>query len=145
MTQTRLNSVFLTHIPGVPKVLRHVVFFKYLSRDQSYNRDSFFKRCVVKSSTKTIRRNSYWVVLMVSSIVKMNRSDEGPVSHGIKYILVLQIFRFEKMTTPGLFFKRWVMKNSTKTVRTNPYWLPQIVPPILKMNRSNDSFMSHRN
>jgi hypothetical protein len=72
-------------IPGVPKVLRHVVFFKYLSRDQSYNLDSFFKRCVVKSSTKAIKRNSYWVVLMVSSIVKMNRSDEGPMSHGIKY------------------------------------------------------------
>jgi hypothetical protein len=43
---------------------------------------------------------------MVPSIVKMNRSDEGPMSHGIKYLFVLQIFRFEKMTSPWLFFQK---------------------------------------
>jgi hypothetical protein len=52
------------------------IFCKYLSRDQTYNLDCFFKRCAVKSSTKTVRTNPFWLVLIVSFIFNMNSSHD---------------------------------------------------------------------
>jgi hypothetical protein len=101
------------------------IFCKHLSSDQSYNIDSFFKRCAVKSSTKTARTNPYWLVLMMSSIFKMNRSHDGAMSHRLKYLehffLIFRIAQLRKMIRSWFFFKRCTIESSTKTVWTTSY------------------------
>ncbi len=56
-------KILNTEIPAVPKWLQHGLFCKYLCRGKRLEFCFLSKRCAVKSSTESVRRNPYCLVL----------------------------------------------------------------------------------
>jgi hypothetical protein len=83
---------------------QHFLFRIYLDFGKWYNLEFFSKRCAMKSSIKTVWLNSFWSVLIVVHILKMNNLHECYFPLYWKCLedfFVLHISRLEEMVVWG--------------------------------------------